>query len=48
MLLTDYGRTVLIKPNSYTNSIKLAEWRFWILKHIGNEYLVLKSIPEQH
>ncbi len=48
MLLTDYGRTVLIKPDIYTNNIKLAEWRYWIIKRIGNEYLVLKSIPELH
>lgn len=47
MLLTDYGRTILIKPDIYTNNIPLAEWRYWILKSKGNEYSVLKSIPEQ-
>lgn len=47
MLLTDYGRTILIKPDIYTNNIPLAEWRYWVLKNKGNEYSVLKSIPSQ-
>lgn len=46
MLLTDYGRTILIKPSVYSNSINLAEWRFWILKYLGNDYSVIKSIPQ--
>jgi hypothetical protein len=43
MLLTDYGRSILFKPDSYTNEIKLLEWRFWILNKQNNT--VLKSIP---
>ncbi len=45
MLLTDYGRTILFKPDTYTKEIKLAEWRFWIIKKKNNSYIVLKSIP---
>lgn len=43
MLLTDYGRSILFKPDSYTNEIKLLEWRFWILNKQNNT--VIKSIP---
>jgi hypothetical protein len=41
MLLTDYGRTILFTPDSYTKEIPIGVWRFWIIKN----HKVIKSIP---
>lgn len=46
MIQSDTGRTLLIKSDPYTDSIPIAEWRYWVLKRRGNDYIVIKAIPE--
>lgn len=44
MILSDTGRSLLIKPDLYTNNTPFAEWMYWVLKRTNNDYIVLKVI----
>ena len=44
MILSETGRSLLIKSDLYTNNIPLAEWMYWVLKRTNNNYIVLKVI----